>query len=94
MIQVKRIIITVLYKLNAKFSKSFARSEYNFLNNSEIEKKSKVNPSFAFKQILVQSDLFYGRSSCLNIFQFLGDVLCFSLYFPQSMFFSFFELNL
>ena len=89
MIQVKRIIITVLYKLNAKFSKSFARSEYNFLNNSEIEKKSKVNPSFAFKQILVQSDLFYGRSSCLNIFQFLGGRAVFLYIFLKVCFFLF-----
>lgn len=83
-----------LYGINAKFSKSFARFGWIFLNDSEIEQKSKVNPSFAFKQILVQGDLFSGRPIYLNIYQFGGNVPCFPLHFPQSMFFSFFELNL
>ena len=53
------------------WTKSFARLEYNFLNNSEIVKGS--NFKSTFRQTSVQGNLFSGRPSCFNVFQsFLG----------------------
>ena len=46
------------------WTKSSGRFEYNYLNNSKIQKKSNVNHSIAFRQISVQGDFFCGRPSC------------------------------
>ena len=56
-------------------------------------KKSNVNSSFDFRQILMQGDLSSGKPSCFNFFQSFWDLPCLDSVFPQSMVFSFSELN-
>ena len=77
--------MTVLYRLNAKFSSCRKEPGQNQRDSNQI------NSSFVFRQISVQGDPFSGRPS--HVFQIFWDLQCFLSVFPQSMFFSFFQLN-
>ena len=64
------------------WTKSFARLEYNFLNNSEIVKGSNFNSSSTFRQTPVQGNLFSsGRPCCVNASQSFLGLPSFSLVF-------------
>ena len=70
------------------WTKSFARLEYSFLNNSEIVKGSNFKSSSTFRQTSVQSNLFSGRPRCFP--KVSEDLARFPLFFPQGLLSSFF----
>ena len=99
--QIMHIIIIIFYRLLPNFlvttgsfcTKSFARSENSFINTSDIMNGLNVPPIFASRQILAEGNLLSSRLNCFNVFQSFFRIFCYLLVFPQSMFFSLFELN-
>ena len=90
MTQFKHIVIVFTASMSSfldatgsLWTKSFARLEYNFLNNSEFVIGSNFKSSSTFRQTSVQGNFFSDGPSCFNVFQNFSGFAVFSFSFSS-----------